>query len=258
MDHSRRNPDRADPLRSLRKALARGSLQVLQQHVRGGTQPPHCQDESRARGSRDQDCDPNDLTHRCEQCGEPLPEGSRSSRKFCSWQCRERDRITLERQARAEENAARQCRSCGQPIPPNKRRNAEHCSQRCISADQRRRIMAAAAARDCAQCGATFQPDKPGRKFCCLKCAKNALKRRHDIACAVCSKSFHPKTYTARFCSLNCVAKAGHASGRLHHWHRHLTAKRLDKVFDRMRPRRPYRQHLTPARLDAMLERVSR
>jgi hypothetical protein len=81
-----------------------------------------------------------------------------------------------------------------------------------------------------------------------------ATKRRKAISWQQCGKDFYPPNYTARFCSLSCAAKAGHSSGRLRHFPRKLTAKRLDQVFDGMRPRRPYRQRLTPARLDAILE----
>lgn len=118
--------------------------------------------------------------------------------------------------------------------------------------------MAAATPKPCEHCGKDFQPDSPRRRFCCRQCAVDALKRRQAIPCAQCGTIFYPKAYTAKFCSLSCIAKAGHASGRLRHFPRKLTAKRLDQVFADMRPRRPYRQRLTPARLDRLLAKVAR
>ena len=37
-----------------------------------------------------------------------------------------------------------------------------------------------------------------------------------------------------------------------------LTAKTLDLMLEKLRPKRPYRMRLTPARLDQLLAKVSR
>lgn len=188
MDHSRRNPDRADPLRSLRKALARGAFQVLQPHLRGGAQPPHCQDEGRAERSASKNCDPNDLTHRCEHCGEPVPAGSRSSRKYCSQRCRDASATHLEALARIEENMKRKCLHCGGPMPADCRSDMDYCSKTCTGKAHRLRIMARAEAKTCAHCRKSFHPCKPDRKFCSQQCSASAQKRREAISCQQCGE----------------------------------------------------------------------
>lgn len=195
---------------------------------------------------------------RCVQCNSPLPQTSRSSRLYCSQKCCDADRTRLEREARALINAAKSCAECGLPMPPEKPLKANYCCVVCAGRAALKRRVAAAEARPCDHCGKAFKPDKPGRRFCCHQCSVEATKRRAAIPCAQCGTVFHPKTYTARFCSLSCIAKAGHASGRLRRFPRKLTAKRLDQLFKRMRPRRPYRMRLTPARLDRLLAKVSR
>lgn len=258
MDDPRGNPDRADPLRSLSRAIARGASQVLQQHMRGVPKPLAGALGAGERRSRGKDGDDKDLTHRCEVCGSALPEGSSSIRKFCSRRCAQKERTSLERAARAEENAQRGCAVCKQPMPPQKQRNAVYCSIRCINAAAINRRKGRTSQRLCSHCGTPFHPDKPNRRFCCHDCSVAAITLHHPVPCAHCGVMFRPKTATATFCSQSCVAKAGHASGRLRHWPRKLTARGFDIMLEQMRPKRPYIQRLTPERLDKMLAKVAR
>lgn len=141
-------------------------------------------------------------------------------------------------------------------MPADKMVGAKYCSHVCGCASYRRRRQAETEPRPCAWCGELFGPDKLGRRFCCHQCSVDATKRRHDISCVQCGAKFHPKTYTARHCSLSCTAKAKHASGVLGYFPRKLTARRLDLLFEEIRPKRPYVQRLTVARLDKMLARI--
>lgn len=147
----------------------------------------------------------------------------------------------------------RKCSGCGGDIPAGLRADAKYCSHKCGWASNMRRRQAMAGPRPCDWCESLFSPDKPSRRFCCHQCSVDATKRRHAISCDQCGASFHPKTYTARFCSASCAAKAKHASGVLRHFPRKLTAKRLDRAFEEIRPKRRYVQRLTVARLDKLL-----
>lgn len=179
-------------------------------------------------------------------------------RKYCSRQCRADDRRDLERLARGldrgpRRGAVRECAGCGSDIPLGLKADAKYCSHNCGCASNRRRRMAATAPIACSQCGGSFHPDKQSRRFCCHQCSVEATKKRKDINCAWCGKAFHPKTYTARFCSASCVAKAGHASGRLRHFPRKLTARAFERLLEQQRPKRLYRMRLTAKRFDKMI-----
>lgn len=145
-----------------------------------------------------------------------------------------------------------------EPMPADKRRGGKYCCIACASTAGRSRATARAAAKSCARCGQPFQPDKPQRRFCGTHCTIEAKKKRQDINCAYCGKAFHPKSYVARFCSQSCAARNAHATGRLRHFPRKLTAKRFDRLIERMRPKRRYVQRLTAERFDRLLAKVSR
>ena len=131
--------------------------------------------------------------------------------------------------------------------------HAIYCSSRCIDTARMERHRARVAAIPCGYCGTGFKPDKPSSRFCCLKCASLALRRRDTIACAHCGFSFYQRSWTARYCSASCVAKAKHASGVLRHFRRKLTACRFDRMIERQRPSRPYRRRLTAERFDRLV-----
>jgi len=256
MDHSRRKPDRTDPLRALSRPLAGGSLQILQQHLRSLSQPSDHTPEGSRRGTGGEVGNPADLTHRCEHCGSAFDRFSKVTRKYCSRQCADAARTVMEREARASENAAKPCPECGGPLPAGRRRNAVFCSSRCAGIASVRRRASRAAPAICVCCGDEYQPESVKRKFCSVACSRKS-KIRHPVkSCAWCGSPFRRRNVGATFCSPSCSSKNGWATGRLRVVPRKLTVRSVDRMFEQMRPKRPYVQRLTTARLDKMFDTV--
>lgn len=230
MGNSRRNPDRADPLRSLSRPLAGGSLQVLQQHLRGLAQSKVGAAEGGRSRSGSEAGDELDLTQRCEYCSAELPPGSTARRKYCGSTCSEAHRSQLDREARHAARESWICDHCGKTLPERKYSHAQYCNRSCIAGAQRARNMAAAEAMACEQCGAMFKPDRPKRRYCCHQCSVSARKLR-AITCVQCGDTFRPRASTTRFCSISCVTKHKHASGVLRPFRKKLTVARLDRML---------------------------
>jgi len=89
----------------------------------------------------------------CEECGRSLPDGSRTTRRFCSTRCvnvqtwRENKEARLQRHrdwrnANRDRHAAerlgakigRRCVECDEELPPTSHRDRRFCSRRCINA----------------------------------------------------------------------------------------------------------------------------
>lgn len=72
-----------------------------------------------------------DLTRRCEQCGNTIPDDALPFKKYCCRACYKASERDLERAARAEELAGRLCKQCNAPIPVSRKRDAVFCSRKC-------------------------------------------------------------------------------------------------------------------------------
>lgn len=218
-----RNTDRADPLRKLLRTSARWQKEILQRSL--------CQHASRAdraaegndrrEGSRlNEQLDLNAL---CEQCGELLPKGSRSSRRYCSDQCQRDSVKELVREARA----GRPCEWCGDPIPDTRTAKAKYCCKHCQEqATYRRRGQNDV--RLCQQCGNGFAPKNGGQAFCSPRCAAAAVTTLELATCAYCGIRFRPKKAGMRHCCRSCSTKDLWARGILR---RNLTATRFNSTW---------------------------
>lgn len=255
MDDSRGAVDRADPLRSLSRAIARGASQVLQQHLQGIVQPaPGNAKESRVRQGRDLG-DPLDLTARCVHCGMPLRHGSRR-REFCDDACSRAGTAARRRDEAIEARLCRRCLFCNGPMS-REYAGRLYCSRACCwrsSHDQSRMMRKKACARcgtsfraysettkfcspsckveaqrkhpatTCTNCGEQFYRKKPPQ-FLCSKACYSAFKRElPDLNCEWCGVTFRPRRSSIRCCCLSCSAKAWRNPAA-------LTAARLDRMM---------------------------
>lgn len=244
MDHSRRNPDRADPLRSLSQAIARGASQVLREAVRQCAQrePSAYQGGERASslsdGGRKQGI-PLDLTARCEHCHSPLPPMSTAARKFCDKKCQSAYFNGLTAAALREEKQGRSCILCGEAIPAERRADALYCKSACRErhCNPRKRL---AITRACPHCGDNFRPSHKVQAHCSRECRTAALREAAKRPCEWCGNIYRAPSSRARFCCMSCSSQANWSSGKT-------------RVLPWCEP-----PHLTAARLDRLLAKVSR
>lgn len=191
MDNSRRNLDRADPLRMLSRAIARGASQVLRQGVRSLASAAAEQKERSVRRNGCYAGDQLDLTHRCDHCRKALGPG-RADRLYCNAKCRSASAWALERQARDDDLAARPCAQCGGPLPAGNRSDTMYCSRKCYRKIEYARWIAAG----------NRQPPHSARRLRLLK------------SCAHCGQEFHPFDRKQRFCSRRCIRPHQPGQGR--------------------------------------------
>lgn len=209
MDNRGRNPDRADPLRSLSQAVARGSLQVLQSSLQFRASPPArpaARDGCREGGGIS---GPLDLNAYCEHCGKPLPERKRSDKRYCDNRCAYRSCHALEMDARREARIGRTCQECGCIIPSERRRDAKTCSARCTSrASSRRERERAIHLKTCPICKTEFR-----------------TRARRQVCCS--PRCVHALVQVSRAASV----KAHWASGARDHLRGRLNATAFDRLF---------------------------
>lgn len=216
MDNRSRNFDRADPLRGMSQAVARGASQVLQFALRGQLQLAHLSKDrdERERRTADGDQISLDLTARCERCGDPLPPGSRANRLYCSHRCSNRSNTELKAQQRREAREGRRCKGCGCSISIERRIAAQYCSEAC----RLRSTYAEAVSKPtgvCCQCGAAFASAKQEQTHCSRRCAWVTRRAQMGLdfdptahrACAHCGNVFQPKKPTHLFCTKSCASR---------------------------------------------------
>lgn len=133
----------------------------------------------------------------------------------------------LDRQARAEENAARQCKRCGGQMPADAMRSAVFCGIKCFRADRQKRKVARyrkmrameIKGRRCPICDGPIPHKKfRGAKFCSKKCEKSldnpAQRLKVEYTCPHCKEPFHPIRETQVYCGHKCAGKAAALAGR--------------------------------------------
>lgn len=139
----------------------------------------------------------------CERCAKKLPEGCRSTKRFCSRHCvsaaqyaREGDKMRRNAQAWRVANADRlrsesrlrhvhrTCTECGESLPPGSTARRQLCSKKCYNARSLRRDAAARRETDRrrrARLRAATVPGVSARDW-------EWLKRRHRGRCAYCDR----------------------------------------------------------------------
>lgn len=208
MDGGSRNPDRADPLRALRVALARGASQVLQQSLRPRASELPIPDQPHQRSGGSGDGNAADLTARCEHCSGPLPAGAPAHRRFCSTACLRASTKAAKVKGRADAVAGRVCAHCGGAIDPGRKMGAIFCGQRCA---ERHAYAAARAERfarrpvlPCACCGAPLQADRRvDAKFCSQSC-RARMRKGIRKSCPHCREAFWALRPDQVHCSRAC------------------------------------------------------
>lgn len=180
LDNSDKYSDRADPLRALSRAIARGKAEILQRSVQGFAQQQSAQRAGDQRARCDGDGSPVDLTARCEHCGQPLPARTdtgrrvRADRKYCGSKCRDASSNVLVAEDRCSARQQRRCERCGKDLSGRHRVSARFCT---VSCGRRHRYATNAdfGHKECKNCGAKFRAKKADAKFCSLKCSGRAL-----------------------------------------------------------------------------------
>ena len=191
-----------------------------------------------------------DFNDYCARCGKILPKDGRSIyRTHCSRGCYMADYRDVEKQGRLDDKASRApCAYCGGPVSPARWGHAIYCSAEC-------KQLAWKVPKTCPHCGKAFR-GKPDQVHCSWFCYCQVAKRKHrPRPCQWCGTTITQPHGKTRFCSLSCAGKAG-MDVRLRD--AVLTAKTLDLMLEKLRPKRAYRMRLTPARLDRLLARASR
>jgi hypothetical protein len=114
-----------------------------------------------------------DLTARCEHCNKPLPEGSRSDRKYCSLKCTYRAANALDAAARREARAGRPCAHCGSIISADFPARTKYCSRQCQWQVSHARWKASAIhQKTCPNCKAEFRTRIKRQVHCSPPCAR--------------------------------------------------------------------------------------
>ncbi len=200
MDHSRKHADQADPLRSLSRAIARGTFQVPPRPVQDQSPRPPGPTAAGGRGSGGGHGDQDDPTHRCRICSGPMPEEAEPLGSMCSAECRKRN-ANLQRNARKrdrlrEARAGRACAFCGHPVPDEMKKGTKYCSPACRNAVRYGRALDRLAPRACDACGKRFEPFSPDQRHCCGECARVTRRggaRLDPRPCGHCGKVFRPR-----------------------------------------------------------------
>lgn len=180
MDNQSGSADRADKMRKLPQAVARGPAEVLQPSLRQRAAQENRPDEGNARGDDGEDRYWADLTAECEHCGGPLPDRATARRMYCSKKCRRAALYALERQARAESRKGRICPECGGPVPDHMQASAIYCSSKCEKRSSLARYRRKFPAKMCPVCLTAFHP-YPEKQVCCsYACRDEYAKRRKE------------------------------------------------------------------------------
>jgi hypothetical protein len=227
MDRRLRQPDRADPLRSLSQAIARGALQVLQPSLQQRAQQSCKSSHEHEGGTGGRLSGPLDLTHRCEHCDGLMPEASptgrrrRRSAKYCSIKCLWASAVAIDTLRRLQSRLGRICKWCQGDIPVSRKFRSIYCCARCAKAASRKAAPLRKRTRDskrlriektCPSCENAFRPFDRMQVCCCHKCASRlAASKKRDQGLKLCRDSIYlyPKWLTpARFDALPCVAVA--------------------------------------------------
>lgn len=218
MDTGSRNPDRANPLRALPQAVARGSLQVLQQAVRHGGEQLRLPPAQGERGAGGEDGRSIGLDEPCRFCGEQLPAKGRSDRLYCSAACRVGHDRQLAANALLEARSGRHCAQCGAPLSVESKISRIYCSSTCAeqkkTADRRSLRRMINAQIPCVVCSQPMPPNKLlTAKYCSQVCISRAAehRRRQRVklkACDHCATLFSPDKPTRRYCCHGCSVEA--------------------------------------------------
>lgn len=229
MGNRSRNPDRADPLRGLSQAIARGSLEILQQRLCVQLPTSNEHPKGGERGSGAGLGDPLDLTHRCEWCNTVMGPG-RADRKYCSKACCVASEVGAISAALREARAGRMCEHCSGPISAERRADAIYCCDKCQNAAshsmlRQRRHMT------CIRCGAGFMAHTDRQKHCSWDCAFPSPQIRRERICPACGGTFRTGQPHQRYCSRSCMSAALRSAPRK------LTRSRFDAMMRRPKGR---------------------
>lgn len=196
-------PDRADALRELSRAIARGTLEVLRGALRVNVSQPADPLKGGDGRSGAKNCDPpHSIEKRCQHCGGVILDLGRAKRRYCDSACREVAQVIETRFKRhlryAGEREDRDCPVCGKALAETTRGHAKYCSDKC---------------------GAKARYDWS--------------KRKHACVCKHCLRTFRAPRSAQKYCGNSCSALALLASGRsrIRPHRASLTAARFDAMW---------------------------
>lgn len=148
----------------------------------------------------------------CLACGNPLPENTRSNRKYCSTRCRRWYYGTHETATIRRSKRGRTCAICTAPMSVELKATAIYCSIDCRRTAVLYRKLAPG--RPCARCGKPVSGKRMWAVTCSEAC-RYALASAHTpprysrpiIPCAWCGKPFFRKRKSNACCSRSCAAR---------------------------------------------------
>jgi|GEM_PF-758225 len=146
-------------------------------------------------------------TFKCEQCGKIFIASDVGTNKFCSAECREKNR-------NERDFIEKPCEYCGKKFLSIKRYNIRFCSHSCSTkaryADDEN-VGNYYEIRTCKYCGKIFSVYKYDKtKYCSCSCAQRDLKSEHrrEKVCPACKKSFTTSLSANKVCcSRHCAAE---------------------------------------------------
>lgn len=120
----------------------------------------------------------------CDYCGGVIAQTRRWGSRYCSTDCKEKDRTAKQSAEREQRRVGRECAICGGPIVDRNLR-AKTCSRECSDAYQNQRKRDEARERwdatraPCIGCGAEISPEKrAGTLFCSTDCKRRTHAKR--------------------------------------------------------------------------------
>lgn len=149
----------------------------------------------------------------CLACGKPMPEDTRSNRKYCNERCKRRSYRTYKTAAIRRSRRGRICAHCRKPISLDRQTTAVYCCEKCQqTARLHRRLIPG---RPCVRCGSPVPAERRYAVTCSGACrhAMVAAQRppryssRPTIRCAWCEASFLQKRNSNACCSRSCAAR---------------------------------------------------
>ncbi len=188
---------------------------------------------------------------KCKICGRLINKTQHPRASYCSARCR------VSRYYHANKNIpeiTKTCPQCGEEWTKklNEVRKRIFCSVGCMKKAQRERAAEITLARQiakpktdtCVQCGCEYKigPTSKGRKYCSVKCERNAAKVKESI-CHKCGVVFsHEKKAKAKYCSTDCFIETEREKWRAYRQKRDHEKKERDAKRNAIRKKEAHKR----------------